>query len=319
MASKDNRRFGDAIVRSHGLGDAPLLTTKTLLQSQIGMFRISCGSGNIGMTARIPAEDTFIAAVHLTDVEHHELWSRGKPVISQGYVANSMRIVNLEAEFSAKIVSPHEAAGFYIPRSTLIGFGEETGCRVPHLESTPGILDPVIANLTHALLPAFRKPEEFPSIFVDHVALAILSRLTHEYGGVQSPRREAACGGLSLLQQRRAKEYLAANVAGDVLLADVAKACGLSRGHFAASFARSTGLTPHKWLQRYRLQKAQTMLLECSIPIAEIAILCGFADQSHLTRVFTRHVGMSPAVWRREHQGRQPTRNSIVRLDPHAN
>lgn len=318
MASKDNRRYGDAIVRSLGLADAPLLTTRTLLQSRIGMFRISCGVNDTGVTAPIPAEDTFIAAVYLTKMKHHELWSRGRPVISQGYAANSMRVVNLEAEYSAKIECAHESAGFYIPRSALIDFGEETGLRVQHLEAPPGVVDPVIAHLTHALLPMFEKPDEPSSIFVDHVAMAVLSHLAQQYGGVQPPRWENARRGLSLLQERRAKDYMAANAARDVLLADVAQACGLSRGHFAASFTKSAGLTPHKWLQRHRLQRARTMLLECSIPIAEIAILCGFADQSHLTRVFTSHVGTSPAAWRREHQGRRPSRESILRPDSHA-
>jgi transcriptional regulator GlxA family with amidase domain len=42
------------------------------------------------------------------------------------------------------------------------------------------------------------------------------------------------------------------------------------------------------------------MMLETSMPVGEIAIACGFADQSHLTRVFTRAMGVSPGVWRRE-------------------
>jgi AraC-like DNA-binding protein len=291
------------VARSLGLGEAPLLTTRMMRKSQIGMSRISCGAGTIGMTPRIPAEDTYIAAVYLTALPHHELWSRGKRAISQGYAANAMRIVNLEAEYSAYIASPHEAVGFYIPRSILNEFSDETGGRTPHLSCPPGLVDPVIANLAQALLPAFERPDEYPSIFTDHIALAVLSHLTHRYGGVQHGDRMAARKGLSLSQERRAKEYLAANVAGDVLLADVAKACGLSRGHFIAAFSQTTGLTPHRWLQMHRLQRAKSLLLESSIPIAEIAVLCGFADQSHLTRIFSRHTADTPAAWRRAHQG----------------
>lgn len=300
----NTRRYGDAVARSLGLGDAPLLTTKTMRTSQIGMSRISCGVGTIGMTPHIPAEDTYIAAVYLTSLPHHELWSRGKRAISQGYAANAMRIVNLEAEYSAYIASPHEAVGFYIPRSVLNEFGEETSGRIPHLSCPPGLIDPVIANLAQALLPAFERPDEYPSIFTDHIALAVLTHLAHRYGRMQHGARVAARKGLSLLQERRAKEYLVANISGDVLLADVAKECGLSRGHFITAFAQTTGLTPHRWLQMHRLQRAKTLLLESSIPIAEIAVLCGFADQSHLTRVFSRHAATTPAAWRRTHQGR---------------
>ncbi len=304
MASQ--RRYGDAVAHSLGLDDAPLLSTRTLRKSQIGMARISCGVGTIGMTPQIPAEDTFIAAVYLTPLEHHELWSNGKRTIAQGYAANSMRIVNLEAEYSALITCAHEAACFYIPRTVLNDFTDETGGRVGRLSCPPGIIDPVIANLVQALLPAFERPEEFPSIFTDHVALAVLAHLARRYGGLVAGRTGAIRGGLSLMQERRAKEYLAANITGNVLLADVARACGLSRSYFIGAFAQTTGLTPHKWLQRYRLQKARTLLLESSISIAEIAVICGFADQSHLTRNFTRATGSSPAAWRRAHQGRSP-------------
>ncbi|WP_354107997.1 AraC family transcriptional regulator [Bradyrhizobium sp. LB14.3] len=78
---------------------------------------------------------------------------------------------------------------------------------------------------------------------------------------------------------------------GDILVADVAKACGFSRGHFTRSFRITTGMTPHKWLLLRRIQHAKTLLLESSITAAEIAVICGFADQSHLTRVFTRSSG----------------------------
>jgi transcriptional regulator GlxA family with amidase domain len=64
-------------------------------------------------------------------------------------------------------------------------------------------------------------------------------------------------------------------------------------------------MTPHKWLQLRRIQQAKTLLLESSIATAEIAVICGFADQSHLTRVFTRIVGTPPSGWRREHKGQQ--------------
>jgi AraC family transcriptional regulator len=64
-------------------------------------------------------------------------------------------------------------------------------------------------------------------------------------------------------------------------------------------------MTPHKWLQLRRIQQAKTLLLESSITTAEIAVICGFADQSHLTRVFTRLVGTPPSGWRREHKGRK--------------
>ena len=63
-------------------------------------------------------------------------------------------------------------------------------------------------------------------------------------------------GGLAPWQERRAKEMLVADLAGATPLAEMATACGLSPGHFARAFRRSTGLAPHAWLLKARVEHA---------------------------------------------------------------
>jgi AraC-like DNA-binding protein len=92
---------------------------------------------------------------------------------------------------------------------------------------------------------------------------------------------------------------MAGLVASNPSLAELARACGLSRGHFTRAFKITTGLSPHQWLLRHRIEKARDMLVRTELPLAQIALRCGFADQSHLTRVFGMAVGDSPAAWRR--------------------
>ena len=295
--------YGDAVARSLGISNVPALRTRSLTGSQVGITRISCGADQVGRTPEIPAEDTFILALYLTDLPHHELWSRGKKLFSQGYRRNSMRIVNLEAQFSALITAPHEALCFYIPRAVLDGFTDEADAsRVSHLFCTPGTEDPVIAHLGAALLPAFQDPGKTSWLFLDQLTTALCTHVTDRYGSA-GPRRHALRGTLSLGQERRATEFLAANYCETILIADIAHECGLSRGHFLRAFKATTGVTPHKWLQRYRVKKAQSLWLAPASSIAEIALKCGFADQSHMTRVFTALVGESPGAWRRARTG----------------
>jgi AraC-like DNA-binding protein len=92
---------------------------------------------------------------------------------------------------------------------------------------------------------------------------------------------------------------LAGDLTGATSLHEIARACGLSVGHFSRAFRRSMGLPPHAWLLQRRVEAAKAMLRRREESLSLIALACGFADQSHLTRVFTRHVGLSPGAWRK--------------------
>jgi AraC family transcriptional regulator len=293
------RRFGDVVAHSLGLQDVPVLRTQVLQRSHLGVSRLSIGADRARMTPQIPPEDTFIVALYLTPVPHHELWSRGRAVISQGYAPNSMRIVNLIEEYAAYITCAHESMVLYLPRPVLNDFAEECGARrVSHFACPPGIIDPVMVHLASALLPALQRPDEARRLFIDHVTLAMLSHLCGSYGGTRTGT-PLPKGGMTRLQANRAKEFLSTHCADDLSLVDAARACGLSRGHFTKSFRVATGLTPHQWLQRYRIDRAKHLLSNPALTIAQIAVSCGFADQSHLTRVFSRLLGDTPAAWRR--------------------
>jgi len=100
-------------------------------------------------------------------------------------------------------------------------------------------------------------------------------------------------------QERRAKEILLAHIDGRIGLDELARACGLSRAHFARSFKAATGASPMQWLLAQRIVRAKDLLLRSSLPIEEIAHHCGFADQSHFTRAFVRAIGDAPGAWRR--------------------
>jgi AraC family transcriptional regulator len=82
-------------------------------------------------------------------------------------------------------------------------------------------------------------------------------------------------------------------------LRDLADAAGLSPSHFARGFKASTGLPPHRYLIRLRIEHGQALLRDTDLPIAEVAAACGFAHQEHLTRAFGRWVGTTPACYRR--------------------
>lgn len=100
---------------------------------------------------------------------------------------------------------------------------------------------------------------------------------------------------------RRAREYLHANLERDVALAELARAAHLSPFHLARVFESETGIPPHAYLIQIRLARAKEMLgaRDTGHRIADIAAATGFADQSHLTRLFKRRYGVTPGAFRK--------------------
>ncbi|WP_211101524.1 AraC family transcriptional regulator [Niveispirillum sp. SYP-B3756] len=133
-----------------------------------------------------------------------------------------------------------------------------------------------------------------------------MSDLAFDDGGAIAPNPSTPHrGGLAPWQLRRVLRMMG-NLAGDHGLADLARECGISVGHFSRAFKQSAGMSPHQWLLERRVAQARHLLATSPSPIAEIAQQCGFADQSHLTRVFERITGTTPGRWRRQLPGVVP-------------
>ncbi len=106
-------------------------------------------------------------------------------------------------------------------------------------------------------------------------------------------------GGLAPWQLRRAEALMSENLSVQVSLGKVAEECGLSVRHLARAFRQSTGVPPHRWLLDRRVERAKQLLPNSKLSLSDIALACGFGDQSHFTRTFTAAVRLSPGVWRR--------------------
>jgi transcriptional regulator GlxA family with amidase domain len=109
-----------------------------------------------------------------------------------------------------------------------------------------------------------------------------------------------ARGGLARWQTQRLAAYVAANMSSRIRAADLANAVRLSTGHFFRAFRATFGEPPMAYVTRERVRRCQELMLSSQAPLCAIALECGMSDQSHLTRVFRRFVGVNPGVWRRE-------------------
>lgn len=138
--------------------------------------------------------------------------------------------------------------------------------------------------------------EPHSRLYGDNLSTALVLALSR----LSKPKLERISHGqLSPWQLRRVTEYFFAHLADDIQLQQACDLVKLSRSYFSRAFKMSTGLAPHQWVLRARIDKAKQLLLECDRPLAQIAVDVGFADQAHFTRTFGRAVGKSPGAWQR--------------------
>ncbi|HVJ43017.1 MAG TPA: AraC family transcriptional regulator [Dongiaceae bacterium] len=294
--------FGQRLGAHFHVKTAPTVLLGTQQRISFAATRLT-GSIPAGTrTAAIPAEEAFSVMLQLRAIESHKLWLGNREAYSGPYLPGSVSVVDFEDNPTACPSGPYDSLHFYIPRETLDELASEHGGRrIAGLSWPRATYDPVAATLGNRLLPYLAGGQQKTFLMATHVALELLLHFAHTYGGM---RRSPAEGGVTLSpwQERRAKELIVANAAVGITIDTLAAQCNLSRGHFIRAFKNSTGFPPHRWLLEYRVQKAKSLLVLTSVPLPQIAIDCGFADQAHLTRTFKSLVGTPPAAWRRQNK-----------------
>jgi AraC family transcriptional regulator len=185
----------------------------------------------------------------------------------------------------------------YQPTSTAIGTpaGSETADSDDGIQASLYRLHSAVAELFRALRESLHDDRGN--------AAESLRRAEAMLDGTSGPAPPA---GLSLGRQRlapwqvcRVMAYIDANLDTPIKNKDLAAIAHLSVFHFNVTFRNSVGDSPHEYLIRRRVERAQGLMLSTEKPLSEIAAECGLADQAHLTRLFRRIAGESPAAWRR--------------------
>ena len=123
-----------------------------------------------------------------------------------------------------------------------------------------------------------------------------------DQGGDRSPKQTPR-GGFAAWQSRRLAAHVDANIAGKIVIKDLAASLDISIGHFCRAFKRTFGVPARIWIRHRRIELAQGLMLTTAASLSEIALDCGMSDQSHFTRSFRRIVGESPSSWRQTRHG----------------
>lgn len=163
-----------------------------------------------------------------------------------------------------------------------------------------GNIDAVMAHTLLGIQQLLVEPDQADLAYVDHLARTIAARFitlcSPDGDSSPDPGPRARLGRMQL---NRAIEFMRENMDAPIGLAAIARAANLSPSHFARRFRVTLGVTPHRFLMRLRIERAQWLLSASDLSVAEIAAATGFSHQEHMTRVFRRHYGTTPGAYRR--------------------
>ncbi|MET3613410.1 AraC-like DNA-binding protein [Rhizobium aquaticum] len=270
--------------------------------SYLKFYHRESNSEAIGRVETTAAERGLLIGMS-TRAGHRRAIFQGRSVIQQEFERNSFYVRDFSEDYKADLGGNFD---FQLLEISNIGF--ERMCEAVGVSEysrlTLGVHgdDLVLSGLLSALNAAVSDQRECSLLFVDQMSLAIGTHLLRYYGSHDAAATKRGTT-LSAVQMKRVKDLIDNSLSGDIPVSMMATACGDMPGAlFVQAFRETTGETPHQWLLARRTEKAKALLLETKLSVAEISQLCGFADQSHLTRVFSRKMGTPPGTWRRRHR-----------------
>lgn len=195
--------------------------------------------------------------------------------------------------------APHQKSFLSLPAKFVTGLLEqvEPGARDFGPLHASSFRSPLISRLLDLVWAETMEGNPHGHLFADGAALSLMALLLR----LKSPPARASdeVRPLSPNRLRSVAAWIDANLAESFGLEEMAASVCLSPYHFSRAFKAATGQTPRAFVTARRIEKAKECLADPDLPLAQIAHICGFADQSHFTALFGRHVGVTPGAWRR--------------------
>ncbi len=155
------------------------------------------------------------------------------------------------------------------------------------------IRDTQMENIAWALKEEMECGYPCGQLYFDSLAIAVAARLIY-YHSSHSVTAVRPYKRMSDRRLRRVFDYIEDHITENPTLSDLAAAAGLSVSHFTVLFREATGVSPHQYVIRRRVERARSLLDNDELSISQIAVETGFAHHSHLARHMNRMLGVSP-------------------------
>ncbi|MBK1665451.1 AraC family transcriptional regulator [Rhodospirillum rubrum] len=216
----------------------------------------------------------------------------------------SLCVMPAEVTSDWSVDGPVRLFHFYIPRVVFNRAVLETLDLDParvSLRDESFLRDPVLEGMIRSAMLALSWNDPAERVALTHAGRALIAYMAARLTD-RGARALPAMGGLTPRVVARLRAFIEANLERALSIDDLAAVADLSPFHFARAFKATLGEPPHAYVQSRRIERAKTLLRADRLPLAEIALLCGFASQSHFTARFRQATGQTPGRYARERE-----------------
>ncbi|MFZ5558705.1 MAG: helix-turn-helix transcriptional regulator [Pseudomonadota bacterium] len=244
---------------------------------------------------------THILSVHLTPGLHFEAFVDGRHAYGRTSSVGTVNLVRAGEQPRAVIAPCSKAVvlHLYVPDALVQACVEEAGeARREAVELIDPAVerDPTLERVGQLVVSEMQRREMPSRLLLEAFGIEAATQLVRRWSNLGAPA-ERRSGGLPPAVLRRLRDLIETRLADDLSMAELAAEAGLSASHFREAFAQATGASPSRYVAERRIERAKGLLAR-EAGLAEIALACGFADQSHLTRRFREATGLTPKAWR---------------------
>ena len=293
--------FGSTLAKIFNAQHCEVHLQHSLGKPEFAVTRLRSGPGRAAQGAAFQTDDALLVWVSLTPTAIGQWRARynGREVGIARPTAFATTALDLRRSMEMWTHGPFDYVHYFLAGSLLQRVASENEISTAaDLSEAFFVEDIVVAQLTRWILSSAWRAAPLDRLALDQTALLLSAHVLQRYcrstmAATPVPR------GLRAWQRLRAEEMLRSRLEGNITLDELATACSLSVSHFTRAFRRTFGLSAHQYLIRLRLERAKTLLAATAKPLAEIAHLCGFCDQSAFTHAFTRVERMTPSLWRK--------------------
>lgn len=201
------------------------------------------------------------------------------------------------------IAAPLKAVHLYLRQRFVDEVADELfkdGGERRQIGSSFGLDDSILQEILKAIRLSLKDHQPGSQLKIDYLSQALATCLLAKHSVLGPTRTMRQLPRLNSKEIGRIVDYIDANLASNMSVAELAGVVGLGRAQFSARFGATASLAPHQFVTMKRIRRAQKLLMQPDADLSLIAGLCGFASPSHFRATFKRTIGLTPDEYRRQ-------------------